>query len=68
MAQYAAIAGIVVALLGSLTLAWLRVGSAAVKCGVCGHKQRLLSSRKKTFSCRRCKKTLPRRLALSTDG
>lgn len=34
----------------------------SVKCGVCGNKLKLLAG-PETFTCKRSKKTLPRRLA-----
>ncbi|MCH9641549.1 MAG: hypothetical protein K0U69_10150 [Actinomycetia bacterium] len=68
MANYAVVAGIVVTLLGLLWLVWAYVGAAVVKCGICGNRQRLRASRKQTFTCRRCKKTLPRRLAYRVGG
>lgn len=46
-----------------VALVVVRVRAVAVKCGCCGHRQRLRVSRKATFTCKRCKKTLPRRLA-----
>jgi hypothetical protein len=35
-----------------------------VKCGICSHEQTIFVGRE-TFTCRKCKKTLPRRLALA---
>lgn len=69
MVDYAVVMGIIVAALGSLMLAWRFVPTTAVKCGVCSQKLRLPTSPKKqTFTCKRCKKTLPRRLAYSRDS
>ena len=63
MGDYVVLVGIVVSLLlGSLLLARSLLGSA-VRCGLCDHKVRPWAVRKETFTCRPCKKILPRRLA-----
>lgn len=68
VADYAVVVAIIVALLIPAFLAQDRIRSIVAKCGCCGHRQRLRSSRKATFTCKRCKKTLPRRLAEPLDG
>ena len=64
---YLMLAGIVVALLGSLLVA-RRVAGPVVLCGICDHKVRPWAVRQETFTCRPCKKILPRRLAYTASA
>lgn len=66
--DYLVVAGLVVSLvLGSLLLA-RRIRSSVVRCGFCGHRVMPWALRSETFTCRPCKKTLPRRLAYPTPA
>jgi ribosomal protein S27E len=45
------------------SMGWGSLSHQKVKCAICSHEQTLFVDRE-TFTCRRCKKTLPRRLAV----
>ncbi len=61
--NYLVLVGIIVALLLSSLLLARRVSDSVVRCGFCDHKVRPWAVRRETFTCRPCKKILPRRLA-----
>lgn len=68
MGSYVVLAGIVVSvLLGSL-LVGRRVLGSVVRCGFCDHRVMPWAVGRDTFTCRPCKKTLPRRLAYPTPA
>lgn len=60
-------AGVVAVLIGSFLLA-RHLMSSGVWCGFCDRQVRPWAVRKETFTCKPCKKTLPRRLSYSATA